>query len=116
MANGGLVTHSGTQMILLAAAAHSIPVLVVSGMYKLTPLHPFDYSTYNELLSPELIYKMKTEDRKDCMDILVPRFDYVPPENVNLYVTNFGAHTPNYIYRLFSEHYSQEDIYEEDEG
>jgi translation initiation factor eIF-2B subunit beta len=42
----------------------------------------------------------------------VPAYDYVPPELVSLYITNQGGQTPKYIYRIFTEFYSQEDIYD----
>jgi translation initiation factor eIF-2B subunit beta len=56
MANGGLVTHSGAHMIALAAQAHSVPLIVIGASYKLTPLYPFDYLTFNELSSPSQIF------------------------------------------------------------
>jgi len=43
---------------------------------------------------------------------VVPCYDYVPPELVSLYITNHGGYSPKYIYRIFSEFYSQEDIYD----
>ena len=52
MANGGLVTHTGAYMICLAAQEHSVPVYVVGASYKMTPLYPFDFLTFNELVSP----------------------------------------------------------------
>lgn len=52
MANGGLIAESGAYQICLAAKEYNIPVIVVSAMYKLTPLHPFDPMKLNELLSP----------------------------------------------------------------
>jgi hypothetical protein len=33
----------------------------------------------------------------------------VSSDLVSLYITDHGAHTPNYIYRLFSEVYSHQD-------
>jgi translation initiation factor eIF-2B subunit beta len=112
MANGGLVTHSGAYMIALAAQQHSVPVYVVGASYKMTPLYPFDILTYNELLSPEEIFKLSDHDKKENIDVIVPAFDYVPPELVNLYITNLGGQTPKYIYRVFTEFYSQDDIYD----
>lgn len=56
MANGGLVTRSGAYMICLAAQEHSVPVYVVGASYKMTPLYPFDFMTYNELCSPQEIF------------------------------------------------------------
>lgn len=60
MANGGLLASSGAYMIALAAKEFSIPVIVVSAMYKLTPMYPFDPMKLNELLSPNMI--MNAED------------------------------------------------------
>jgi len=91
MANGGLVAHSGAYMIALAAQAHSVPVYVIGPMYKMTPLFPFDFLTFNELLSPQDILKLGEHDRKQNIEVIVPAYDYVPPELVSLYVTNLGG-------------------------
>lgn len=56
MANGGLVTHSGAYMIALAAKEFSVPVIVIGAQYKLTPLYPFDFQTFNEMNSPLQIF------------------------------------------------------------
>ncbi len=44
--------------------------------------------------------------------MIVPAYDYVPPELISLYITNLGGQTPQYIYRVFTELYSQDDIYD----
>ena len=46
---------------------------------------------------------------------VVPMYDYVPPEYVSLYITKEGGQTPKYIYRLFSELYSKEELFELDQ-
>lgn len=91
MANGGLVTHSGAYMIALAAQAHSVPVIVIGAVYKLTPLYPFDLLTYNELLSPQQIFTLEEGDAKENIQVIVPGYDYVPPEMVSLFITNHGG-------------------------
>ena len=55
MANGGIVANAGAHLIALAAKEHSVPVIVVSAMYKLTPMYPFDPMKLNELLAPSMI-------------------------------------------------------------
>jgi hypothetical protein len=42
-------------------------------------------------------------------DVLNPRFDYCPPELIDLSITNFGAHSPSYVYRMLAEYYNPED-------
>lgn len=62
MANGGLIAKNGAFQIALAAKEFSIPVIVVSAMYKLTPMYPFDPMSLNELLSPNTIMKVEDGD------------------------------------------------------
>lgn len=99
MANGGLIAHSGAYQIALAAKEFSIPVIVISAMYKLTPLYPFDPMKLNELLAPSSIMTFENGDIPDNFEAIVPAYDYVPPEYISLYITNQGGFTPNYIYR-----------------
>ena len=55
---------------------------------------------------------MEETDKKENLEIIVPAYDYVPPELISLYITNLGGYTPKYIYRVFADMYSQEDIYD----
>jgi translation initiation factor eIF-2B subunit beta len=43
------------------------------------------------------------------VDIVNPAYDYVPPELVDLYITNAGGHQASYVYRLLDECYDQRD-------
>ena len=60
-------------------------------MYKMTPLYPFDFLTFNELLSPQEIFTLSEDDKKENIEVIVPAYDYVPPELVSLYITNLGG-------------------------
>uniref|UniRef100_A0A7S3JM12 Translation initiation factor eIF2B subunit beta n=1 Tax=Euplotes harpa TaxID=151035 RepID=A0A7S3JM12_9SPIT len=110
MADGGLIADSGVELVVLAADFHSVPVIVVSTLYKLTPLYPFDNTSYNKYISPELVLNSKLIKNKEKVDIIVPKYDYIEPEYISLYITNFGCHTPKYIYREFAEYYSKEEL------
>ena len=112
MATGGIVARSGALMIAHAAKAHQVPVFVVGGMHKLTPLHPIDSVTYNELLSPELIFRLQEDDRQENIEALVPAYDYVPPKLVSLILTNQEGYTPENIYRAFNELYGKQGTHE----
>lgn len=75
MADGGLITDSGVELVVLAADYHSVPVIVVSPIYKLTPLYPFDNTTYNRFVSPELVLNSKEFKSREKVDIIVS-FDF----------------------------------------
>ena len=88
MATGGIVAQAGALMIAHAAKAHQVPVFVLGAVYKLTPLHPIDSLTYNELLSPSMVYRTEEGDSSENVTAIVPAFDYVPPKLVDLILTN----------------------------
>ena len=52
-ANGGLIAISGSHMMALAAKHHSTPVVVCTGLFKLSPLYPHDRDSFNLYVSPE---------------------------------------------------------------
>ena len=88
MATGGIIAQAGALMIAHAAKAHQVPVFVLGALYKLTPLHPIDSLTYNELLSPSMVYRTEEGDCSENVTAIVPEFDYVPPKLVDLILTN----------------------------
>ena len=64
LANGGVVTRAGVSAIAQAAAHHSVPFIVLTGLYKLSPLYPHDQATtINEFQSPaELVEYRELEE------------------------------------------------------
>jgi translation initiation factor eIF-2B subunit beta len=71
MADGGLITDSGVELVVLAAEYHTVPVIVVSAIYKLTPLYPFDNTTFNTFVSPELVLNSKEFRSRERVDVIV---------------------------------------------
>merc|ERR1711991_555331 len=56
LANGGLLAHAGAYTIALAAKAHSVPFVVLSGLYKFTPLYPSeDQDTFADMGLPNKV-------------------------------------------------------------
>lgn len=88
MATGGIVCQTGGLMIAHAAQHHKVPLFVLGAFYKLTPLHPIDSHTYNELLSPEIIFQAQDGDIGKNVEAVFPAFDYVPPKLVGIILTN----------------------------
>ena len=59
MANGGLLVQAGGHAVALAAKHHAVPVVCVTGLYKLCPLYPHDQDTFNDLQSPSPILRYR---------------------------------------------------------
>lgn len=88
IANGGLVAAAGARIIAKAAHRHRTPVIVVSGVYKLSPEYPFEFESLIEYGDTGKIISYEDGDLVDKLDVDNPLFDYVPPELVDLYITN----------------------------
>jgi translation initiation factor eIF-2B subunit beta len=112
MANGGLTCATGGHALALAAKQHSVPLVVLAGLHQLCPQYPFDQDTFNELASPMSILDVCGDQLSLAagdVEVVNPIFDYVPPDLIDLHLTNFGAHNPSYIYRLLAEYYHPDD-------
>jgi translation initiation factor eIF-2B subunit beta len=110
LANGGIVSTSGANLVALAAVQNSVPVVCLTGIYKLTPIFPHEgQDTLNDLLSPESIVDYASSQEHGAVNFVNPLHDYVRPEHIKLFVTNVGSFQPSYIYRLLSEYYHQDD-------
>ena len=92
------------------AREHAVPVVCITGLFKLCPLYPHDLDAFNELTSPSsLIGYEGIELLHGKVEILNPEYDYILPDLIDLYVTNTGGHQPSYVYRLLAECYHPED-------
>jgi translation initiation factor eIF-2B subunit beta len=112
LANGGLVASSGCNMVALAAHHNSVPVVCVTGMFKLCPMYPHEgQDTLNDLVSPSSVtdYAGMSDQLLSGVEFVNPVHDYIKPEHVSLYVTNNGSFKPSYIYRLLAEYYHADD-------
>jgi len=119
-------------MVALVAKENSIPVVCVTGMFKLCPMFPHEgQDTLNDLvsLSSDMDYGEVTsmmesnggsnnfhleEDERKCnmmeeVELVNPVHDYIPPDLIKLYVTNIGGFQPSYIYKLLAEYYHTDD-------
>jgi translation initiation factor eIF-2B subunit beta len=88
IANGGLIAAAGARIIAKAANRHRTPVIVVSGVYKLSPEYPFEFESLIEYGNAGKVLSYEDGDLVDKLEVDNPLFDYVPPELVDLYVTN----------------------------
>ena len=120
LANGGLLAHAGAYLIAMAAKAHHVPLVVLSGLYKFTPLYPSeDQDTFADMGPPNAVMPFDEADmvvrhHDDALDagIVVknPLYDYVPPSHVSLFISNQGGIMPPYIYQILAEYYHPDDL------
>lgn len=87
LSNGGLIASAGTRVIATAAQKHDIPVVVLSGVYKLSPVYPFNPDSLIEFGNPSGAIQWD-DDLASKLEARNPLYDFVPPDLVNLYITN----------------------------
>ena len=109
LVNGGIIGQCGTLMLASAAKQHSTPIVVLAGLYKLSPVFPYDLNTLNVLKNPQSVIPYDSHWNNENVQIVSPAFDYVPADFVSTFVTNLGSNSP-YIYRLLDECYDEEDF------
>lgn len=88
VADGGLVAAAGAKAITKAAKMHRTPVVVLSGIYNLSPVYPFDTHALIEYGDPSQISTYGDVAVIGKMHLENPQFDFVPPDLVDLYITN----------------------------
>ena len=113
LANGGLVAPSGSNMVASCAKQNSVPVVSITGMFKLCAMYPHEgQDTLNDFVSPSSVleyHEFATNPLLSKVDFVNPVHDYIAPQFINLYITNIGAFQPSYIYRLLAEYYHSDD-------
>lgn len=117
-ADGSLVAISGSLPMSKVAKAHNVPVIVVTGMFKVSnefayygetgnlleemdnasPAEPLD--NHNEQDSGASV---DVETLMDKCEVITPYWDRVPQDLVSLFITNIGAHPGSMIFRLLKE-------------
>jgi translation initiation factor eIF-2B subunit beta len=78
---------------------------------QVTPLFLHNQDILNSMTSPaHVIDYDSVAGLEHVLEVIAAEFDYIPPELVDLYVTNTGAHQPSYIYRMLAEYYNPNDV------
>lgn len=90
LSTGGIFAPSGSLLAAKAAQAHSVQVVVCAGQYKLTP----SWNLYQEFGAGdfgdpgEVLEFGELGKWGDEVEVLNPRFDYVGPELVDVFLTD----------------------------
>lgn len=109
-ANGGCVTAAGVANVTECAKEHRTPVFAVAGLYKLSPAYPFDREQLIEVGNSGKVLSYGDRELIGKCEISNPLYDYVEPDNIDIYITNIGGFSPNFIYRIVLDNYNQEDV------
>ncbi len=88
LANGGLITAVGSKTIAKAARMHRTPVVFLSGIYQISPENPSNIDSLIEFGSASNVFAYEDGESVRKFDVENPLDDYVPPDLVDLFITN----------------------------
>lgn len=109
-ANGGSMANSGVANVVECAKEHKTPVFAVAGLYKLSPLYPFNRDDLIEVGNSGKVLNFDDSELMANVEVVSnPLDDYIPPEHIDIYITNVGGFSPSYTYRTVLDHYKTED-------
>ncbi|KAI1335405.1 initiation factor 2 subunit family protein [Xylariaceae sp. FL0016] len=108
-ARGGVVIDAGAAAIARTAKAQGRTVVVLGGVYKLSPetsvphglVEWGDPSKYVNFADGAMVSHVKVRSAAS---------EFIPGEFVDTYITNLGAHTKDNLHTIVSDHYKEEDI------
>ena len=88
VANGGVVTESGAAAIARAAKEYGNPVVVLSGVYKLCPVNPYDEAAEVEWGSSASYIDFADGEMVNSVDVQTAVSELLPAEYIDTYITN----------------------------
>ncbi|KAL6864037.1 hypothetical protein J3F83DRAFT_185027 [Trichoderma novae-zelandiae] len=109
VATGGVVADAGSAAIARAAKEQGAAVVVLSGVYKLSPESPFDESSLIEWGDSSTFVSFADGPMVSGAEIRTALTELIPPELVDTYITNLGTHSRDHLSSLISDHYKRED-------
>ncbi|TGJ75894.1 hypothetical protein E0Z10_g10940 [Xylaria hypoxylon] len=109
-AQGGVIVDSGGAAIARAARERRRTVIVLGGVYKLSPESKLlsesrvewgDPSKYVSFADGSLVSHVRVKNAVS---------EFLPADQVDTYITNLGAHAQENLHTIIADHYKEEDI------
>lgn len=110
VANGGVVADAGAAAVARAAKEQGNAVIVLSGVYKLSPENPFNEESLIEWGDSSSFVGFEDGAMVSGVEIRSAITEMVPPELIDTYITNLGTHSSDHLSSLIADHYKQEDV------
>ncbi|RKO95063.1 nagb/rpia/CoA transferase-like protein [Caulochytrium protostelioides] len=106
-----MIATAGSLLVAEVAKACKRPIIVCSGMYKVSPLGLMQQQEVLSLNScPNGVYDFEEGDVVERVEVVNPHYDFVPAELISVLVTNMGTHPPSYMSHMLDDVYSKLDL------
>ncbi|KAI2473186.1 nagb/rpia/CoA transferase-like protein [Annulohypoxylon bovei var. microspora] len=107
---GGVIVESGAAAIAHAAREQGRPVIVLGGVYKISPDNRAHHESFVEWGDPSKYVNFADGTMVGQVRVRNAIAEFVPTDLVNTYITNLGAHSKDHLHGIIADHYNDEDI------
>ncbi|KAI1650305.1 nagb/rpia/CoA transferase-like protein [Daldinia loculata] len=107
---GGVIVDSGAAVIARAAREQGRTVIVLGGVYKLSPDSRFYHGGFVEWGGPSKYVNFADGEMVGQVRVKNAIAEFIPTDLVNTYITNLGAHSKDHLHGLIADHYKEDDI------
>ncbi|KAI1104708.1 nagb/rpia/CoA transferase-like protein [Jackrogersella minutella] len=107
---GGVIVDSGAAAIARAAREQGRTVVVLGGVYKISPDNRSHHEGFVEWGNPNKYVNFADGAMVGQVKVRNAIAEFVPTELVNTYITNLGAHSKDHLHGIIADHYNKEDM------
>ncbi|KAH8156335.1 hypothetical protein CIB48_g11912, partial [Xylaria polymorpha] len=109
-AQGGVIVDSGAAAIARAARERRRTVIVLGGVYKLSPESKFLPESQVEWGEPSKYVNFADGPMVSQIKVKNAISEFLPADQIDTYITNLGAHAQDNLHAIITDHYKEEDI------
>ncbi|KAI1824285.1 initiation factor 2 subunit family protein [Xylaria intraflava] len=109
-AQGGVIVDSGAAAIARAAQERRKTVIILGGVYKLSPESAFLPESQVEWGNPSKYVNFADGSMVSHVNIKNAISECLPAHQVDTYITNLGAFSQDNLHTIITDHYKEEDI------
>ncbi|ATY66607.1 translation regulator GCD7 [Cordyceps militaris] len=110
VANGSVMATAGSAAIARAAKEHGTAVIVLGGVYKLSPANPFAEDSLIEWGDSSSFVNFSNGTMVNHVEIRSALTELVPSAFIDTYITNLGTHSRDYLSSIIADHYKHQDV------
>ncbi|KAH8671095.1 hypothetical protein BX600DRAFT_458306 [Xylariales sp. PMI_506] len=109
-AKGGAMVDAGAAVIARAAQAQGRTVIMLSGVYKVSPDTQANQDLATEWGDPSKYVNFSDGQMVNRVTVKSALSEFVPAELIDTYITNLGAHSRDHLHTIINDHYQEVDI------
>lgn len=109
-AHGGVTVDSGAAALARAARAQGRTVIVLGGVYKVSPDNQANQSIATEWGNPSKYVNFSDGQIVNNISVKNAVSEFIPAEDIDTYITNLGAHSREHLHTIINDHYKEADV------